>query len=60
MDHIICKIQVISCESTSYIVILLSSALSKLLELRNDHIIAAAAVSERTHLVIDLTAAIQA
>ena len=57
-QHVCRKIFIEMRKCTSDIIIRLMSALGKLLELRHDQIIAAAAVAERTHIVMDFLTSI--
>ena len=60
MQDVVGEIQVVPCERAPDIVSLLVSAVRQLLELGNDQVIAAFAVPERTHIVVDLFTPIQA
>ena len=59
MHNIIGKVQIVSCKCSTDIIFFLISAFCKLLEFRNDQIIASRSVTERTHLVIDFLSSIQ-
>ena len=53
MKYILRKIQVIMGKCTSHIILILVSALRKLLKLRNNQIIASFSIAERTHMVMN-------
>ena len=60
MYHILGEIQVLPGKCASHIVIVLVSAVGKLLKLRDNELIASLAVSKRAHLIVDLRTAVQA
>ena len=60
MQHIVCKIQIVSREGSAHKVIPVCAQLRKFLEFRDDQIIASLSVSEGAHSVIDFLAAVEA
>ena len=58
MDHIVGEIQIVSGKGSADVVIHLVSALCKLLEFRNNDIIASGSLAEWTHLIIDFFSAV--
>ena len=58
MQHIIGEIKIVVCESTSHIILVLITALCKLLELRNDQIITSCSLAEWPHAVVDFFSSI--
>ena len=59
MQNIVCKIEVVLCERTSYIIVLCASAGYQLLIFRNDYIIAALAVRSRTDIIVYFFSAVK-
>ena len=60
MQHVLAEVQVIAGEGSTHVVIGLVPAVCQLPELRHNDIVAAVAVAERAHPVIDLFASVDA
>ena len=60
MKHVVRKVQIVPGECTADIIIHLLSAVRKLLELGDNQVIAAAAVTEGAHLIVDILSSVQA
>ena len=52
MQNIVCKIQIVLCERTSYIVVLCTSAGYQLLIFRNDYVVASLAVRSGADIIV--------
>ena len=60
MEHVVCKVQIVPGKCTADIIIHLLPAVRKLLELGDNQVIAAAAVTEGAHLIVDILSSVQA
>ena len=58
MKNIICKIQIVMRKCTADIILVLITALCKLLEFRHDQIIASFSVAEWSHMIVDFFSSI--
>ena len=60
MEHILGKIQIMTCEGSSGIILFLASAVRKFLKFGHDQVITACPFPKRTHKIMDFPAAVNA